>query len=117
MIKVTYEYYYNDYTRQQNIRQSFSSLNSFKEWIETKAVGDVHSDKVIWWPHYKESDTFKFNVNNGWICNIRMIENNEGIIFTDGFYTQHRRHSSQEFYEWCQEQIHQQKQAVVRFVK
>lgn len=117
MIKVTYEQYYNDYIRKQNLIIHFQSLGAFKNWVESNTVGDIHSAKILWWPHRQESNCFRYNMQNGWCCFIRMIENEEGIIFTDGFYTSGKRHSSNAFYEWCQERILNQQRAQYKFVK
>lgn len=117
MIRVTYEQYYNDYMRKQNLVMHFQSLDAFKNWVESNTVGDVNNAQILWWPHYRESNCFRYKMQNGRICFIRMIENEEGIIFTDGFYTSGKCHSSNEFYEWCQEKIQKQKKAQYNFVK
>lgn len=117
MIKVTYEHYYNDYIRKQNLVMHFQSLEAFYNWIKSNTVGDVNNSRILWFPHYRESNCFRYNIQNGWVCFVRMIENEEGIIFTDGFYTSGKRHSSNEFYEWCQERIKEQKKTQYNFVK
>lgn len=117
MIKVTYENYYNDFMRRQNLVIHFQSLEAFKNWVESNTVGDTNKPRVLWWPHYKESNCFRYNIQNGWTRFIRMIENEEGIIFTDGFYTSGKCHSSDAFYKWCQERIQNQKKAQYNFVK
>lgn len=110
MIFVKYEEYYNDYIRKQNLVERFLSLETFKHWVEFNTVGDTNDERTLWWPHYKESNYFTYKIQNGWKVCIRMIVNEEGIIFTDGFYTSGKRHSSNEFYKWCQERIQQQQQ-------
>lgn len=116
MIKITYENHYNYIYKEQCLTMSFQSLEEFKEWLKSNIVGNINTSDYLWWPHRKNDCFISYSIRGKGNCYINLIENEKGIIFSDGKYTSNKTHMSNQFFEWCQEQIKEQEMTQYNFV-
>lgn len=107
MIKITYEYYCMDYDRQHKLTKTFSDLKDLEDWIFETAIGDVSDCFVLNFPSEENCDPYRISIKLGYKFGhshhywIHQIENEKGIIFSDGTYTSKQKHWSKEVIEWC----------------
>lgn len=105
MIRIYYEEYYNDY-KKEYYEKEFRNLTDLEDWIfwQMKRPYD-HKDKTnryaMFFPHLTEPSRIEFTPTWGgpsyWID---MIENDFGIMFSDGKYTNGYTHWNDEVKEW-----------------
>lgn len=107
MITIKYEIYHNDYNRQTNLTKTFSTLDDFGEWLIDHATPYVKEDDVLRSKSYLTVDYTNYykqfkevgclvSRNYGededyWVY---LVENDEGIIYSDGTYTHGKNHVS-----------------------
>ena len=116
MIRITYELYANDYIRKENLTKTFSSIDDMHEWILDNYILDTSSSlDSVYYPCGDRCGRIQFASTKlktfvGFRCCdvwIHMIEDDRGIIFSDGKYTDRQQHKSKflnEYFEkWSKE--------------
>lgn len=105
MIKVTYEAYYNNYSRNKQ-EKTFTNLEEFAEWLYSEAriwskyKEEPHPD-VYFYTKKICQENVKVTTNNSYIYWDFCIEDTEkGIIYTSGKFTYGQKHCSTNFMEW-----------------
>lgn len=103
MITVRYEEYHNDYHRKDHTMR-LANLKDLEDWMFDQMKQDYSSKEKGWLYMYFPVDepsriqfSPQYGGSNFWI---HQIENENGIIFTDGGHTASRKHWSQEVQEW-----------------
>ena len=97
MLKVRIEEYHNDYNFKHTV-YNCSSLNALKKWV-LEQMNVTHP-----------KDWISFNTNPvyfrmqpdgpGWSYKIHLIEDEDGIIFSDGEHTAGQRHIADCVKQW-----------------
>jgi hypothetical protein len=100
MITVKYEEYHNDNCLFHR-KKDFTSLDDFETWIKDQ----MRVDDLCEW--------IRFNPNvgymeiqpdgPGWLYSIHQIEDEDGIIFSDGKYTARQKHVADCVRKWMEE--------------
>jgi len=109
MIKIKYERYWNDFIR-KNEEKTFVDLDALANWIFGQMQQDYTKDSLVMsFPtpekvkRIKASGPYRieFKPQRGeesfWIY---LIENSDGIIFSDGKFTSGQKHWSSEVQAW-----------------
>lgn len=96
MIKVTYERYHNDYTRMENQEATFGTICELVDWVRRQANP---RDGIYGFNYLKTKDPedihrIEFSQRGEFYDTtwIHKIENENGIIFSDGRYTSRQVH-------------------------
>lgn len=109
MIKIKYERYWNDFTR-KNEEKTFPDLDALADWIFSQMQQDYTKDFVMSFPtpekvkQINENGPYRIEfkpTRSGESFWIYLIENANGIIFSDGRFTSGRKHWSTVAQEWC----------------
>lgn len=118
MIKITYQLYGDDFTRKCNNVKHFDNLEQLNDWIaqnyyyhEYYCMGETHhshigyySDRISFVSKSLNPFESRYNYIGVWI---EMIENENGVIYTNGEHSKGVRHMSNEikakFEEWQKE--------------
>lgn len=107
------ERYYNDYTR-TNVRKTFYSLDEFYIWAK-KTSNNFNSKYNNWFPSIKGENVSRITVddgdNKGWQFFFYQIENENGIVFSTGRFTNGKKFCAQKVKEWCEESFKNMKEA------
>jgi len=124
MITVYYEEYHNDYIRYNHVKR-FESLKELEDWIFNQMQADYSAS----WAMSVPTPEAAKRINGGypWEISFRpvfrgpdywihMIENDEGIIFSDGRRTSNQRHWNDEVKKWLVNFEHRRKQPKFNFV-
>ena len=95
MYTITYEEYHNDYTRNERLTKTFQTIDGLAHWIKTT----TDSLKSVWpsrcYETGKSEDATRIEFKQPgfyYTVWIHQIENERGIIFSDGAYTGSQRH-------------------------
>ena len=106
MLRIYYEEYYNDYHR-KDLNRSFSTLKELENWIFGQMQQDYSDKENGWTKMYfprKEPTQFEFTPKRGgpsiWI---HRIDNEHGIVFSDGRFTGGKKHWSSEIRQWLKQ--------------
>ena len=100
MITVKYEYYYNDNNFSHRV-EKFEDLNHLEKWIYNKMhVSDY--EKWIRLNHNPSYITIQPD-GPGMNLHIHQIENEDGILFSDGEYTNQQTHCANYVKIWIGE--------------
>lgn len=110
MIAIEYERYWNDYTRQKKLTKSFSSLSSLANWLF-----DMNTDPNGYGLYFGEG-LIESKDEQGWTIWVRIIRNENGIIFSDGRYTMGQKHCNDTVKEWVSECMERKNHPVYNFV-
>ena len=97
MLIVKIEEYHNDYNFHHHLR-SFMSLDALKQWI----LDSMHVSNLKDWISFGSNPVF-FRMQPdgpGWSYKIHLIEDKDGIIFSDGQYTAGQRHIADCMKQW-----------------
>ena len=100
MLKVKIEKYHNDYNFDHMIYK-FNSFFELKEWI----LKQMHVSDLKEWIRFSSSPIF-FRMQPdgpGWSYKIHQIEDDDGIIFSDGQYTAGQKHIADCVKRWLDE--------------
>ena len=105
MIKIKYEDYYND----NNVNDhaiTFNSMNEFQDWMFNQMR--ISYKNTNFPTKKRDSDGYlqsiRITISSGHSYYINLVETEEGIIFSDGKYTNNKQHISKlmsEFNEKC----------------
>lgn len=124
MIVVKYEEYLNDY-RRSNHEKRFSSLTELEDWIFSQMQQDYTDGRGMSFPTVEKckqlgdtgpgeiSFTPRWGGPEFWI---HQIENDSGIIFSDGGMTAGQKHWSQAVQDWLAHCDERQRQPKFNFV-
>lgn len=105
-IKIKYEKYYND-SKKNYYEKEFSSLAQLEEWIfqQIEQIKQNYSypDFLICFPDLNsQNKTINITlIKDSPSIWIHQIENEQGILLSDGKYTAGRNHMSNQVKEWC----------------
>lgn len=102
MIKIQYEAYNTDYDK-KFYEKTFRSLTELEDWIfgQMKRPYDRENNWcAMFFPQSSPSQIIFTPVWRGTTYYIHMIENDLGIIFSDGEYTNEQKHWNDEVKEW-----------------
>lgn len=110
MVKIKYERYWNDFIRKSE-EKTFYGLDELANWIFDQMQQDYTKDFVMSFPtpeklrRIRETDgpyRIEFKPTRGgesiWIY---LIQDSNGIIFSDGRFTSGKKHWSRAVQEWC----------------
>ena len=89
MLKVRIEEYHNDNNFHHHV-QTFASLDALKQWV----LGRMHVSNPKDWISFSSNPVF-FRMQPdgpGWSYKIHLIEDSDGIIFSDGQHTAGQRY-------------------------
>lgn len=123
MVTVYYEEYTNDYNR-RNKTKDFGSLAQFEDWFfglckrsYTEYIGIPDPDTAIFRP---SEMPYALSVNAMWDDNctywIHMILRNNGIIFSDGKYTDRQKHWNDTTKDMCRQMLARRNNPTFNFV-
>lgn len=116
MIKITYTRYLNDFNRSENTK-IFSSLLELENWIFGQMRIKYQRDYyAMYFPQDPTSYISFCPEYGGWAHWIHMIENENGIIFSDGKCTSGQQHVSIEIRQWLKHCNQRQNQPTYNFV-
>lgn len=109
MIKIKYERYWNDFIR-KNEEKTFADLDALADWIFGQMQQDYTKDSfVMSFPtpekvkRIKADGPYRIEFKPRWGEEsfwIYLIENSNGIIFSDGKFTSGQKHWSLEVQTW-----------------
>lgn len=97
MLKVRIEEYHNDNNFSHHL-QTFTSLDALKQWV----LGTMNVSKPKDWISFSSNPVF-FRIQPdgpGWSYKIHLIEDQDGIIFSDGQHTAGQRHIANCVKQW-----------------
>lgn len=100
MLKVKIEEYHNDYNF-RHFTQNFNSLKELQAWI----MSQMHVTEPKDWISFS-TDVIYLRIQPdgpGWSRKIHLIEDEDGIIFSDGQFTAGQRHAARCVVEWLKE--------------
>ena len=100
MLKVRIEKYHNDYNF-DHMMHNFHSFVELKEWI----LRQMNVSNLKEWIRFS-SDPIYFRMQPdgpGWSYKIHQIEDEDGIIFSDGQHTDGQRHIADCVKQWLNE--------------
>ena len=100
MLKVKFEEYHNDYNFHY-FTERFNSLKELQTWVMSK----MHVSCPKEWIRFSSNPIF-FRMQPdgpGWSYKIHLIEDDDGIIFSDGEHTAGQRHIARCVVEWFDE--------------
>ena len=107
MLKVYGEHYVNDHNR-RNVVYKFTDLAELEEWLFDQPEACYNMRFSVYKkgknPAYSDlpfSINICLNKNRGVELWIHRIDNEEGIIFSDGVMTNGRKHWSKKVEDWC----------------
>lgn len=110
MIKIKYERYWNDFIRKSE-EKTFFGLEDLADWIFGQMQQDYTKDFVMSFPtpaklkRIGEADgpyRIEFKpVRGGESIWIYLIQDTNGILFSDGRFTSGKKHWSRTVQEWC----------------
>lgn len=95
MIKITYEEYWNDFTRREHTKY-LRSLQDLEGWIFGSMLGKFHmyfpikADRIEWCPTGRYPDLW-----------IHQVEDDDGILMSDGKYTDGEKFMADCIKTWC----------------
>ena len=100
MITVKYEYYYND-NNFDHRKKDFANLDHFEIWIKNQ----MHVSKLDKWIRFCPDLGYMTMQPDGpgWSYHIHQIEDEDGIIFSDGQYTSGQKHVANCVRKWMEE--------------
>lgn len=118
MFKIKYEEYHNDYDR-KNHEKKFLYLSDLEEWIFGQMQRDYTKDRmVLYFPGKDIGGRVEFQpVCGGATFWIHLIEDNDGILFSDGTYTAGQKFTHGDIQEWFDHCRERQEHPKFRFVK
>ncbi len=97
MLKVRIEEYHNDNNFKHQV-QTFTSFDALKQWV----LGVMHVSCLKDWISFSYNPIF-FRMQPdgpGWSYKIHLIEDQDGIIFSDGQHTSGQRHIADYVKRW-----------------
>lgn len=103
MITINYEIYKNDFMRTQGLRKQFENLDSLENWIFGQMQQNYTNNSIaMWFPRQERigriSFTPCFRGEHYWI---HSIEDNDGILFSDGTTTSGQEFMADCIQKWC----------------
>lgn len=106
MITVKYEEYWNDYRRKDHLKV-FGSLTSLENWIFDQMQQKYQNNNLALYFPKKGNPNFPGRIDispvyGGPCLWIHLIENERGIIFSDGKLTCGAKHASKQVVEWLE---------------
>lgn len=117
MISIRYEEYYNDFKR-KNYEKRFKDLEELEEWIFGQMRQDYSKELYIMYFPRKEASSIDFiPFCGGPSIFIHQIENEEGILLSDGEFTSGQKHMSHKIKEWCEHCEERRKAPKFKFVE
>lgn len=112
MIKILYQEYYSDLMCQEKTK-TFYSLNALKDWIFQQMVQPYDRKFAMFFPLPKTMERIArtgpcsielcTGSSSGLIIRIDQIENEIGIIFSDGKHTSGEKYWNEEIKGWLEE--------------
>lgn len=109
MIRIKYERYWNDLRRENNLTKTFYGLKELEDWLFNNAQFSTIYKKIdvyfpvtepTSWKSNPEPSRIESTDNDGWSTWVHVIENDNGIIFSDGKYTAWQKHWNDEVKAW-----------------
>lgn len=124
MIRVKYERYYNDFTREIK-EKTFVGLSALADWLFDMKQGSydrgmcfIDPDSSI--PYHNGKlylDGSCISSSDGsWRIWVHMIQNKDGIIYSDGKFTRDQCHWNEEVKQWLRDCRERQKAPKFNFV-
>ena len=104
MIKVDYEIYHNDYRRSDKVI-TFGSLDELKDWLFGQMKRPYNDSYAMYFPNPNRADAEPSSIEihpdfGEPTILIHQIENENGIIFSDGRHTSGQKHWNNQIKEW-----------------
>lgn len=108
MLRVRYERYWNDYHRKDEVK-TFADLDELADWMFNQMQQDYTNQSAMSFPTPKEvasigeAGPWTIEFRPVWgeeIIWVRLIESNDGIIFSDGRFTARQKHWSKAVQDW-----------------
>ena len=115
MIRITYTEYYNDYCKYSH-EANFRDLTDLENWIFKQMKQKYQNNYyVMYFPETPSRILFapESTGAKNWI---HLIENERGIIFSDGKMTNGLKHQSEEVRQWLIHCNQRQNQPTYNFV-
>lgn len=108
MIRVEYQKYWNDLRTQNGLVKTFYSLKDVENWLFDNASRSRGGYNNLFFPptvptNWKanpEPSRIETHDAEDWDIWIHRIDNENGIIFSDGKYTSGMKHWNEEVKEW-----------------
>ncbi len=106
MITIKYEIYYNDYNRRTNLTKTFQSLDDFGDWMLDHATpyADFKYLYVDYADDYKQCGKVgkleSRNYDSDEDYWVYLVTNDDGIIYSNGKYTNGKNHVSKAMLEF-----------------
>ena len=100
MLTIKYEIYYNDYNFPHRI-EKLKDLNEVKKWI----YGQMHVSEYEKWIRLNYNPVY-ISIQPegpGMVLYIHQIEDEDGILFSDGEYTNNLDHCADCIKKWIEE--------------
>lgn len=121
MIKIYYDEYLNDFCHKKGQTKTFSDLGELKNWIFGKMKQPYDTPYAMYFPDPRKKDqepsSIDFQEYRGsmqvWI---HQIQNENGIIFSDGTLTSGQKHWNDEIKNWLIECNEFKKKPTFNFV-
>ena len=97
MITVKYEEYHND-NNLFHYKKDFANLDHFEIWMKDQ----MHVGEIDKWIRFNPDLGYLTMQPDGpgWSYHIHQIEDNDGIIFSDGYYTARQTHVADCVKKW-----------------
>lgn len=113
MLKVRIEEYHNDNNFKHHL-QTFTSFNALQRWV----LGTMNVSSPKDWISFSSNPIF-FRMQPdgpGWSYKIHLIEDQDGIIFSDGQHTAGQRHIADCVKRWLDDFKHELETPKFNFV-